>query len=55
MTTPSENIRENVLMTSSENDSENSVGQPDRYADSKIYVLWCEDEYFYIGLITIVY
>jgi hypothetical protein len=44
-----ENICENVFMTSSENDSENSVGQNDRYADSKIYVLWCEDEHFYIG------
>lgn len=44
-----ENVCENVLMTSSENDSEYSVGQNDRYADSKIYVLWCEDEHFYIG------
>lgn len=49
MATTSENVHKNVLVNSSENDSEESVGQSDRYAYSKIYVLWCEDEHFYIG------
>jgi hypothetical protein len=48
MTTP-ENDCENILVKSCDNASEGSVDQTERYADSKIYALWCEDEYFYIG------
>jgi len=44
-----ENVHENIIVNHSENDSEELVGQIDRYADSKIYALWCEDEHFYIG------
>ncbi len=44
-----ENVCENSFVNHSENDSEESVEQIERYADSKIYVLWCEDERFYIG------
>jgi hypothetical protein len=52
MTTPEDDCV-NILVNTSDNDyevdSEESDGQNNRYEDSKIYVLWCDDEYYYIG------
>jgi hypothetical protein len=44
-----ENIHDIILVNSSDNVSEEDTEKTERYANSKIYVLWCDDEYYYIG------
>jgi hypothetical protein len=48
-----DDVHQNILVSLSDNhsdsDSEESTDQTERYANSKIYVLWCDDEYYYIG------